>query len=144
MAYKSKHGKLIKKCKIAPSDIFTMTDAWFDKGESGDGWVFMLANSNGRNCINALFPKAHIEWRDGGEDVPDDWRGFEINLPNTAEATEHRLPLEITGGKALEDCSEEALAFLMVCAVNRQGGRAGCLNPRDNSVLICSPHAANN
>ena len=63
MAYKSKHGKLIKKCKIAPSDIFTMTDAWFDKGESGDGWVFRLANSNGRNCVNALFPKAHIEWR---------------------------------------------------------------------------------
>ena len=69
----------MKMCMIRPSDMFNMTDAFLSPApDDGEGWVLMLANGSGMACINALFPKAHIKWRDGGEGVPDDWRGFSI------------------------------------------------------------------
>jgi hypothetical protein len=134
-----------KKCMIKPSDIFKMTDAFFTADpEDGPGWVCMVANGDGRACIDALFPEAHIDWDVGKEDVlPEDWRAFCFNVPDTAAATEHKLPMDITRGVDLRDATAEALAFLLAHGVNRQGGRSGFQDP-DGVVRIFKPHSANN
>lgn len=136
--------KMPKTCKIKPSDIFRMTDALFGPAEDdGEGWVFMMANAYGRACVNALFPKAHITWRDGIEGLPEDWRGFSINVADTIAATEHKLPLEITGGADLREATPQALAFLFVAGVNREGASAA-FQDADGEFRIFRPNSARN
>jgi hypothetical protein len=36
------------------------------------GWVEMDANDKGRACVDALFPEAHIAWREPGNGAPAD------------------------------------------------------------------------
>jgi hypothetical protein len=133
----------MKKCMIKTSDVYVLTDAFFSPAPDGKGWVMMEANGHGMACVNALFPKAHIAWRhDKVEGVPDDWRGFAINLPDAAAATEHKLPLEITKGMPLETIAAESLGFLLAMAVSKQGARAGFWD--NGTVNIVQPHSANN
>jgi hypothetical protein len=81
----------------------------------------MYAAAKGRECIDALFPRAHIEWKDDCP-MPREWRAFSINLPDVVAATETRLPLEITRGANLDEATPDALAFLLAMGVRRQGG----------------------
>src|ERR1700733_2149887 len=134
-----------KKCTIQPSDIFTMTDAFFSPsyGDS-EGWVFMAANYNGMAYVNALFPGAPIKWDNSSEGMPDGWSTADINVPGIimAAAIEHTLPMDITKGMPLENITADGLAFLLVTGVNRQGGRAGFMN-LENDVKIFVPNAGN-
>jgi hypothetical protein len=86
------------------------------------GWILIYASPNGRDCINGLFPRAHIEWRDPGEGLPPDWRVFSINLPDVVSATQANLPPP--SNSIIDDCSDNQLAFLLATAVKRDGGRA--------------------
>jgi hypothetical protein len=152
MAYTTKNGKLVKTKParreipggVTFADLPNMADAMFqgDHDEGRHGWVTMGANPEGRDCINALFPKAHIAWRDPGEGLPDDWLGFDINVPGTIGETETKLPLEITRGADLDTANPDALAYLLAAGVNRQGARAAVLF--DDHLEIYVPPAGNN
>jgi hypothetical protein len=151
MAYKTKHNKIVPKrakrkvCEITAADLPNMADALFeaDHNDGRHGWVAMGANPKGRDCINALFPKAHIEWRDPGEGLPDDWLGFDINVPGVIAEIETKLPLEITRGADLDTANPDALAYLLAAGVNRQGARAAVWFD-DDHLEIYVPPAGNN
>jgi hypothetical protein len=103
----------------------------------------MYADAKGRECVNALFPKAHIAWADDcGEMLPREWRAFTINLPDVVAATETLLPLEITRGANLDEATPDALAFLLAMGVHRQGAR--CAVWHGGRLDIYVPHAADN
>jgi hypothetical protein len=93
MAYKTKRSKVVK-CDLTISDLVGMADGIFEGNHdpARHGWVTMAANLKGRACVNALFPKAHIAWRDPGEGLPIDWLGFDINVPDVIAATATKLP----------------------------------------------------
>ena len=105
------------------TDVVNMTDAIFEGSHDDDrhGWVAMAANAKGREYIDALFPEAHITWRDPGEGLPDDWVGFHINLPDTIAPTKTRLPMEITRGADLNVANPNALTYLLAAGVHLQG-----------------------
>jgi hypothetical protein len=94
MGYKTKRSKVVK-CDLTISDLVGMADGIFEGNHdpARHGWVTMAANLKGRACVNALFPKAHIAWRDPGEGLPIDWLGFDINVPDVIAATATKLPL---------------------------------------------------
>jgi hypothetical protein len=117
--------KRAKRIKVRGSDLLNMVDAVFVGVQDDQGWVVMCADTKGRECIDALFPKAHIAWKDDcGETMPSEWRAFSINLPEVVAETETRLPLEITRGADLDEAAPDALAFLLAMGVRRQGGRS--------------------
>jgi hypothetical protein len=88
-----------KPIMLKGSDVANMVDAVFMGAQDDPGWVEIYADAKGRECVNALFPKAHIAWADDcGEMLPREWRAFTINLPDVVAATETLLPLEITRG----------------------------------------------
>lgn len=133
-----------KVFSIPASGIYEVLDALFMPApDELDGWVYMTANEAGRVCIGALFPRAYIAWRDAAEGAPRDWRSFSFHVPNTVEATEHTLPLEITGGADLHDATSEALAYLLAYGVSRQGGRSG-FRGGDGTTNILKPRSADN
>jgi hypothetical protein len=122
-----------KSFKLKVSDLPYNADALFC-GELG-GWVWMAANAKGRHCIEQVFPKAYIEWRDPGEGFPSDWQGFSLHLPEVAKLpAPNNLP-KITGGIPLDKAKPDALAFLMAVAAKDQGARAALLKS-DGSVEI--------
>ena len=123
----SKHGQFSRRFDIDVSDLPNMVDALFVGNHEKPGWVSIAVNAKGRGCVDALFPQAHIAWRDAGDLVPPDWHGFDINLPDVISATQTKLPLEITGGADLDAANPDALAFLLAAGVNRQGGRNAIL-----------------
>ena len=104
------------KAKLA--DIINLVDAIFDGNQEMPGWVIMAANAKGRECINALFPQGHIAWRATDPALPNDWRGFNINVPDVVANTETSLPLEITKGADLDFATPEALNLLLAMGVN--------------------------
>jgi hypothetical protein len=131
-------------CDITRTDFVNMADALFEGNHDDEqhGWVAMAANQKGRECIEALFPDACIAWRDPGEGLPNDWRGFDLNLPDVIAATTTKLPLEITRGADLNAANPDALAFLLATGVNRQGGRSAVW--REGRMEIYVPPASNN
>jgi hypothetical protein len=132
-----------KRVRLKMSDVANMVDAVFMGVQDDQGWVDMYADAKGRECINALFPKAHIAWADDcAEILPRGWRAFSINLPDVVAATETRLPLEITRGANLDEAAPDALAFLLAMGVRRQGGR--CAAWRGGRLDIHVPQAAGN
>ena len=132
-----------KKIDVRLADIPNMVDAvfFFYPDHDGDGWVDMEANPQGRARIDALFPRAHIEWREPAPGLPEDWRGFNINLPDVVANTETRLPLDIMPADyTIEDCTPEQLAILLALGVKRNGGRAAIVNyTREARVVIFRP-----
>ncbi|MGC2081612.1 MAG: hypothetical protein WA728_37455 [Xanthobacteraceae bacterium] len=128
--------------EIKRSDITNMVDALFSGVQDDSGWVEMYANVKGRECVNALFPKAHIAWADDcGEAFPRDWRAFLINLPDAVAVMETRLPLEITSGADLDDATPDALAILIAIGVQRQGVRCAVWQ-HSGHYHVFAPHAA--
>jgi len=76
-----------KPIMLKGSDVANMVDAVFIGAQDDPGWVEMYADAKGRECVNALFPKAHIAWADDcGEMLPREWRAFTINLPDVVAA----------------------------------------------------------
>jgi hypothetical protein len=124
--------RMPKKFEIKMSDLPNMIDALFVGDHDEQGWVVMDVNDKGRACVDALFPNAHIAWRDASDSLPADWCGFSINVPDVVAEINTELPLDITRGADLDKANPDALAFLLAYAVSRQGGRAayahdGCL-----------------
>jgi hypothetical protein len=81
-------------------------------------------------------------WRDPGDTVPADWHGFDINLPDVIATMETKLPLDIAEGANLDEATPDALAYLLVAGVNRQGGRAAFY--RNGRLEIYLPPISNN
>ena len=133
--------KRSKRFRAKNSDFVNMVNAVFAGVQDDPGWVEMYADAKGRECVNALFPKAHLAWKDDcGDALPREWRAFSIHLPDVVAATETRLPLEITRGANLDEATPDALAFLLAMGVERQGGR--CAIRRGKGYEIYVPHAA--
>jgi hypothetical protein len=59
--------------------------------------------------------------------LPKDWRGFKINVPEVVSNTQTKLPLEITKGADLDCATPDTLNLLLAMGVNRQGGNAACV-----------------
>ena len=112
-----------RKFKAKLADIPNLADAVFEGDHEMPGWVIMAVNTKGRECVEALFPQAHIAWRDAGPCFPADWQGFKIN------------------GANLDEASPEALAFLLAAGVKHQGGRSALL--KNGRLEIFTPHAGN-
>jgi hypothetical protein len=133
-----------KTIRIKHADIPNMVDAVFAGVQDDPGWVEMYATAKGRACIDALFPKAHIEWKnDCSPFLPRDWRAFSIHLPSVIDATETLLPLEITGGDDLHEATPDALAFLLAFGVSRQGARSAVSRKDHSYDMFAPPHARN-
>jgi hypothetical protein len=130
-----------RKFKAKSADIPNLADAVFEGDHEMPGWVIMAVNKKGRECVEALFPQAHIAWRDAGSLFPTDWQGFKINVPDVvAHAGPNKLP-DITGGASLDEASPEALAFLLAAGVKHQGGRSALL--RNGRLEFFRPHTGN-
>ena len=65
-----------------------MVDAIFEGNHDAHGWMVMTANLKGRECINALFPRARIAWRDPGGSTD---RGAARGPPDTCQARAGRV-----------------------------------------------------
>ena len=94
-------GKLLrmpraKTFSIKMADLPNMVDAIFAGDHDDPGWVEMSANDKGRACVDALFPEAHIAWREPGNGAPADWHGFIINIPDVVAEMETALALAVT------------------------------------------------
>jgi hypothetical protein len=92
-------------------DVPNMVDAYFVGDHGEHGWVRIDANDKGRACVDALFPKAHIAWREPSERMPPDWHGFIMNIPNVVAEIETALPMDITRGADLDEANPDALAL---------------------------------
>jgi hypothetical protein len=121
-----------KRFELAVTDIPNMVDALFQG--RGDGWVIIAANAKGRQCVEQVFPDARIAWRDPGDGFPEDWQGFDLNLPDVASATRHNLP-PIYGGRTLDEATPDAVAFVLAFAAKNQGARSMLLK-EDGSADI--------
>jgi hypothetical protein len=122
-----------KSFKLNVADLPHNADALF-RGEPG-GWVWMAANPRGRHCIEQVFPKAYIEWRDPGDGFPSDWQGFSLHVPKVAALpAPNNLP-PITGDVPLDEAQPDQLAFLMAIAAKNQGARAALVKS-DGSIEI--------
>jgi hypothetical protein len=96
------------------ADLPNMVDAIFAGNHDDPGWVEMSANDKkGCACVDALFPEAHIAWREPADGAPSDWQGFEAN--------------------------PDVLALLLAMGVMRQGGRAAYF--REGQIEIVLPHS---
>jgi hypothetical protein len=92
----------------------------------------MSASPKGVGAINKVFEGDHINWdqADRRSKLPDDWREFEINVPDFIRNTEaigkfkHKVKLAITGGMDLRVASPNSLAFLLAVSAKDQGVRA--------------------
>jgi len=93
MAYKTKRSKVVK------CDLHDLRPRRHGRrhlrGQSRSRQTWL--GDDGRQpergaCVNALFPKAHIAWRDPGEGLPIDWLGFDINVPDVIAATATKFP----------------------------------------------------
>jgi hypothetical protein len=116
---------MTKEFPIKMTDLPNMVDAFIVGDQDEQGWVIMSVSDQGRAYVDALFPDAHIAWRDTGADyLPADWHGFHINVPDVVAAIKTRLPLEITGGANLDEAHPDPLAYLLAYAVSCQGGCA--------------------
>jgi hypothetical protein len=122
-----------KRFALTRTDIPNMVDAIFHG--RGDGWVVIAANAKGRQCIEQVFPNAHIAWRDPdpADNFPEDWRGFDLNLPDVASATRHDLPPIYD--VPLDEARPDALAFVLAIAARNQGARS-MLVKQDGSTDI--------
>ncbi len=102
------------------TDLPNMVDAVFDGDHKRPGWVHMFANAKGCNHVDALFPQAHIEWRELPPGFPDGWHGMKVNLPEVVSATTTNLPLEvIPAGRTIDDSTPDQLALLLAFGVRR-------------------------
>jgi hypothetical protein len=110
----------VKRFQLTGTDIPNMVDALFQG--RGDGWVIIAANAKGRQCVAQVFPDARIAWRDPGDGLPEDWRGFDLNLPDVAGATRHNLPPIYD--VPLDEARPDALAFVLAIAAKDQGARS--------------------
>jgi len=137
-------GKLLrmprtKTFSIKMADLPNMVDAIFAGNHDDPEWVEMNANDKGRACVDALFPEAHIAWREPGNGAPADWHGFIINIPDVVAEMETALALAITRGADLDEANPDALALLLAIGVMRQGGRAAYF--REGQIEIVLPHS---
>ena len=124
-----------KRFELAVTDIPNMVDAMF-RG-TGDGWVTIAANAKGRQCVEQVFPDAHIAWRDPGDlGFPaGDWQGFDLNLPDVASATRHNLP-PVNGSTPLDAARPDAVAFVLAYAAQVQGARSMLLKEDGSAALF--------
>ena len=99
-----------KTFSIKMADLPNMVDAIFAGDHDDPGWVEMNANDKGRACVDALFPEAHIAWRETGIGAPADWHGFVINIPDVVAEMETAPALAITRGADLDEANPDALA----------------------------------
>jgi hypothetical protein len=130
-----------RKFKAKLADIPKLVDAVFEGDHEMPGWVIMAVNRKGCECVEALFPQAHIAWRDAGPVFPADWLGFKINVPDVvSQAGPNKLP-NITGGANLDDARPDALAFLLAAGVRHQGGRSALL--KNGRLELFTQHAGN-
>jgi hypothetical protein len=126
-------GHKSKSFKLNLADLPDNADALF-RGEPG-GWVSMAANPRGRHCIEQVFPKTYIEWRDPGDGFSSDWQGFSLHVPNVAALpAPNNLP-PITGDVPLDEAQPDQLAFLMAIAAKDQGARAALVKS-DGTIEI--------
>jgi len=118
-------------------DLPNMVDAIFDGDHERPGWVHMFANAKGCDHVDALFPQAHIEWRELGPGFPADWFSMKVNLPEVVSATKTNLPLEvIPAGRTIDDSNPDQLALLLTFGVRRDGGRAAILRHNNGAVRV--------
>jgi len=118
-------------------DLPNMVDAIFDGDHERPGWVHMFANAKGCDHVDALFPQAHIEWRELGPGFPADWFSMKVNLPEVVSATKTNLPLEvIPAGRTIDDSNPDQLALLLAFGVRRDGGRAAILRQSNGAVSV--------
>ena len=121
-------------------EIGEMCDALFggvhDEGQHG--FVAISASEKGRRAVEAVFPSGRIVWRTHDDNVLG-WQEFSINVVDCAAAMpDHKLPLEITCGVRLDDCSPDALAFLLAMAVKEQGLNVATFDRDDKCSIFMS------
>jgi hypothetical protein len=119
------------------ADLPNMVDAVFDGDRKRRGWVDMFANAKGCNHVDALFPEAHIEWRELGPGFPADWHSMRVNLPEAVSTTTTNLPLKvIPAERTIDDCTPDQLALLLAFGVRRDGGRAAIIRQNNGAVSV--------
>jgi len=100
-----------KTFSIKMADLPNMVDAIFAGNHDDPGWVEMNANDKGRACVDALFPEAHIAWREPGNGAPADWHSFIITIPDVVAEMETALALAITRDADLDEANPTRWLF---------------------------------
>jgi hypothetical protein len=130
------HRQIGEMCDV----FFAGVDA-SDDPDGRHGFVEMYANEKGRETVNAVFPSGFIDWEEGNlrPGLPYD---VSLNVIDCANAMpDHRLPLEITGGKELDQGTPYALAYLLAEAARRQGARTA-VHTQDGTIEFYLPEGS--
>ena len=113
---KSKHIELTMEDVPNVSDVLCICEP------RGGGAVTVLANAQGRDCLQKVFPKWITPWEQNAAGMPSDWLHAVFRMPELADHGAHNLP-PISGGMPLEEATPAALAFLLAVAATNQGAR---------------------
>jgi hypothetical protein len=151
MSYKLRNGKVVKtkKFTMKREQIPEMVDAIFYGNPDKPGWVEMYVNGKGREAVNALFPKAVIEWRPLNEpghgydpanldDGVKSWETFELHLPSVAEHPPNNL-VPVNGDQPLSQSNQVQLAFVLAISAKHQGARAAWDDHNGNMYIVTPP-----
>ena len=102
--------------QLGMCDVLVIADPTADV----PGWVGVLASDKGKASVNALFPSLAIQW--GISVEHPGWSQAGINIPKAvASMPDHKLPMQITDGKPLDEAQPDALAFLLAWGAKEQG-----------------------
>jgi hypothetical protein len=89
----------------------------------------MSANAKGREAIERIFPGTNLLWRvcPYVEWLGDDWKAIAPHVPSAAATCANTLPQHLTKLKPLQECTDDALCFLVAAAASAQGVRVAFL-----------------
>ena len=139
-----------KKFKMTRDQVPQMVDAIFYGNPAKPGWVEMYVNAKGREAVNALFPRAVINWRPLDEPGHGydpsrldkgvrSWDCFEIHLPSIAEHGGPNNLVPVNGDQPLSQSNQVQLAFVLAISAKHQGARASWQDDRGRMCIVTPP-----
>jgi len=113
----------IRSVKLKWPDVPAISDALCIVEPRGGGAVTVIANEQGRDCLQKVFPKWSIPWETSSWGFSSDWLHAVFQMPELARRGAHNLP-PIAGGVPLDEATPAQLAFLRAIAAKNPGARA--------------------
>jgi hypothetical protein len=109
----------IRSLKLKWPDVPAVSDVLCIIEPRGGGAVTVLANEQGRDCLQKVFPEWSIPWEANSSGFPRDWLYAVFHVPELARGA-HNLP-QFADKVPLD---EAAPAQLLAVAAKNQGARA--------------------
>jgi hypothetical protein len=129
-----------KEFGATPAQLLEMSDVvlFYRSNERGkEGWIYILANEKGRECFRRFFPDTDIDWR-LHSDTPKGFKEFEMNLPRMVgefPPQSVKLRTDFMKGTPFDECTPDALCFVLARNVTDLGGRCICIDAEGSAHI---------